>query len=127
MREILFRAKNRSGSWSYGDLHLHCNHPHLHALGNGARSTYIDTSTVGQFTGTFDKKGERIFEGDFLQIEDEKNVKVTTLVCWDETRCGFIAKPLKKQNFNCFILGLWHRNNSEIIGNRWDNNPESVQ
>lgn len=77
MREILFRGKllagTSAGEWVYGNLVVK---PDMMKSGQVAlivpddtpigKYGQVDPSTVGQFTGLYDCKKNRIFEGDIL-------------------------------------------------------------
>ena len=75
MREIKFRGREQDGFWTYGDLRHEGNITGI--IENGIYS-WVDSSTVGQFTGLYDctrsdiyPKGRPIYEGDILNIDGE--------------------------------------------------------
>ena len=126
-REILFRGKDFQNKWVYGDLH----HKRFTAFAthmiedvNGMGSD-VNSETVGQFTGLFDKKGVRIFDGDIVYFKrgignwTGKCITTKHIVSWDKTvsrfSLGTEAESLKFRSHP--------RYEYEVIGNIHDN-PE---
>lgn len=68
MREILFRAKRKDGKgWVEGFL-INKNLIRKYYKNSGHLDFEIYPETIGQFTGLFDKNGDKIFEGDKIKI-----------------------------------------------------------
>ena len=68
-RQILFRGKRvDNDEWVYGDL-LHLPNGDVVILSDKGY-TKVKPATVGQFTGLFDDKGNKIFDGDILAIDE---------------------------------------------------------
>jgi len=72
----------------------------------GNKVYQVFTETVGQYTGLFDKNGQKIFEGDIL-MEKHNDLGVATF------RNGYFGFERKRY----FTLLLQHAKDCEVIGN----------
>ena len=120
MREILFRGKRMdNGEWVEGNLFLPDKKetPTEICMGtNIVRINFdINPETVGQYTGLEDKNGEKIFEGDVLELDGEDGFFE---VEYDDDRAMFVICG----DYTTFYFdNLW--NEVEVIGNIYDH-PE---
>lgn len=143
MREILFRGKRvGNGEWLYGWVTTQ----HKKYTGGdlltkiqsntfGVGEYYVDTETVGQFTGLLDKNGTKIFEGDIVKCTDEINgLEFTALVQFgnpnSEYSWGyqlvFIAGDEANLDILCWVEMEETGAYIEVIGNIYDN-PELLE
>lgn len=143
MREILFRGKRSdNGEWIIGSLMrvIYENDIDGYVItdinfekkDNGALApklgVFVPSYTIGQFTGLFDKNGNRIFEGDIIrQIfeEDGEKSEEIDIVLWSDSRDGD-GVGWRKLHHDGSTTPLWSPGSEwEIIGNIFDNpNPE---
>lgn len=115
-RTIKFRG--RTGRlWRKGDL-LHTDTGDLLIRSNYV-SVSVESETVGQFTGQYDKNGSEIYEGDILRFYDE-DIPFNVVVLWKGT--GLKVVYTRKQHVSC----SWPVGEMNIIGNIHDN-PELLK
>lgn len=143
-REILFRGKvklpnsyrgynlsYRNGDWVYGLMNS-----------NGSiRGIFVDTNTIGQYTGLTDKNGVKIFDGDIVRIGRYFNNNFYTednYVCKYDTNTAsfkfYYIVPKDIADVNKYaILGdgatlsdMGRGFTIEVIGNIYDN-PELIE
>lgn len=111
-REILFRGKRTdNGEWIEGDLiHLPLG---IAILANGY--AYIDSDTVGQYTGLKDKNGRKIFEGDVIK---ESRYGETYCVIWENG--GFWCSSANAGRIGRDICDFVFDYTAEVVGNIHD-------
>lgn len=116
-RIIKFKAKRLDGKgWAIGDL--------LHSYENGAiivpieggGAFSVDPSTVCQFTGLKDCKGNEIWEGDMIKSPYIGNVAI---VEWDDSLCGFRCVD-DTGHINYSLRALVESSGWSLIDNKFD-------
>lgn len=120
MEELKVRAKLLD-EWVEGYFCVYCGVPQI-LVDESSWEPINDIKTVGRYTGLCDKNGKKIFEGDILKNEYEKNkyqyFKVfycSRTYCWlVENKYGMLGKLYN-------VIG-----DIEIIGNIHDN-PELLK
>lgn len=146
MREILFRGKaiNRdseyyrttykNGDWVYGLLTRYYdkrfeNLPAEMTNTSGISGIEIDYETIGLFTGSTDKNGVKIFEGDIVKGIAYSVTKIGVIV-WIDEISGFGVRYAQNLTawenssiLRCVSLGKTDEFAAEVIGNIHDN-PE---
>ena len=135
-REILFRGKrNDNGEWvegSFCGLDLDSG-SYSYIIENSRRmnkSTVFDDfqhnsvlvipETVGQFTGSTDKNGKKIFEGDIVSLTKWKGLIYK--VVYDNCR----YELYNANETSCYVLSIYKSKDIEVIGNIHDN-PEILK
>lgn len=126
MREILFKGKAESNNeWVQGDLVQNNKHTSIRLKTwneyNGWLTYEVAPETVGQYIGFCDKKGNKIFEGDLVEIQHP----CWTAKCVTVFRDGAfyfeeINNPISNSQVRAdtFLQEKWQ---IEIVGNTNDN------
>lgn len=123
MREILFRGKEDSGKWFFGNLFVPDikGRPTQICMGTSLIRIARDVipETVGQYTGLKDKNGKKIFEGDIVLYARDEEVGQ---IAYHETEAMFIVE------FDTWLTDFDHTfgDELEVIGNIHDN-PELMK
>ena len=112
MRTIKFRGKRLDNQgWAYGYYAMWQNDSTIFPSSSIGKPYKVDKSTVGQFTGLYDKNGKEIYEGDIMCWPDYEGKKFQTrwVVEWNDKRSGWSDWSPKEK--------------AEVIGNIYEN-PE---
>lgn len=135
MREILFRAKTTdTNEWAIGYYDGYGLSPSI-SINPDDVFCNVDSETLGQFTGRYDKDGVRIFEGDILQFSrsislEGENLTLELphqlfLVKWIKGISGFLGISDWSSTEDEVPMGIYSLvwGKGEVIGNIYDN-PE---
>lgn len=121
-RKIIFRGKRLdNGEWIIGDLIRINGYTFIFPdpAPDGIDRYMVDPATVGQFTGSLDKTGKEIYEGDKLLIKGN----ATAVVVWRNEGFDIFDTrswtPTNKGDIEGFVYVP--TNAMEIIGNIHDN------
>ena len=136
MREILFKAKRiDNGEWVEGyylrDQYHRSGKDIIFYRKDSDRFTVytdrIDIETLCQFTGLYDKNGDKIWENDIFQYTDETMVIQKDLIEYNETHASFVRlHNTEKLGLQYLWIDEATCNHGEVIGNIFDN-PELLQ
>lgn len=129
MREILFRGKDIKGNWYEGLLAHNIAKDEWYISNKAGISTayQVRPETIGQFTGLTDKNGVKIFEGDIVEYETGKKVRIGR-VFFSDFRASFSVTAGKNGSArinNDLFNYIQNRNSVAVIGNIYDN-PELI-
>lgn len=129
MREILFRAKTKmqvrtyncgkeDGKWVYGNYCDKIGLPIIRQF-EFDRADYIeyevDPDTVCEFTGLLDKNGKKIFEGDIIKYEvDREHYHKAEIIF---KNCQFLCIDLSNK---MVTQPAYMDYELEVIGNKFD-------
>jgi len=122
---IKFRGKClKNGNWYYGGyaetgVNEYCVAYIIANSSNGLMPVEVDCSTVGQFTGSYDKDGKEIYVGDVLALWDI-NDKGLFYVSLDKNGWGY---HFTYKNISGYACSTHIMDNIVVIGNI-NENPE---
>lgn len=122
-RELIFRAWHKKKKYMYKNIAVGVSNKIGYKMGSDRKYSYEDAKNVVvmQYTGSKDKSGKRIYEGDILKITVGKKPMI---VHWNKKRLRYFIKSADGKIIKEF--GSWPSKLSvRIIGNIYEN-PELI-
>ena len=121
IENIKFKAKSTlDGAWVQGDL-IHKEDGKIAILRNGFNVSEVNPSTVCQFTGMKDEKGNEIWEHDLIHFVGFTH---TAEVIWSECNYAFMVVIENKHSY--WLHDVIKVCRIERIGNKFDKRRSSV-
>ena len=119
MRQILFQGKTvKTGEWIQGCLTYYIDAEFHSFIEDPITMEKLEVipESVGEFIGTTDKNGKKIFEGDVITTEDHP-IKGTYIVKYNPFGFEAINTNIAAQVQKFFVVGYW---NIEVVGHSYD-------
>jgi len=123
MREIDFRGKTETGEWVYGSLYTDAQNECYIIRSKDEDPSFeilwVDSDTVGQFTGAWDSNDHKIYEGDILANEYGD----TVIASWGYDELTWFAHAPDDDEDNDILLysAIDFKGFKTIKGNIFDN------
>lgn len=115
IENIKFKAKSTlDGAWVIGDL-IHKEDGKIAILRNGFNVSEVDPSTICQFTGLTDCKGNEIWEHDLIHFV---GYKPTAEVFWSEEDYAFMVASENEPHY--LLPHVLKIGKIERVGNKFD-------
>ena len=124
-RERLYRGKRLdNGEWFVGcDIWAPWfDDQNFVTLSDHKEMVHVDPETIGEFTGAYDSKGNRIFEGDVIDIPRWVVSYSTGMACFKGMQVGWYTQ---RDNWTSWSA-LENTDDCTVIGNIYDN-PELLE
>lgn len=117
IKNIKFKAKSiLDGAWLQGDL-IHKEDGKIAILRNGFNVSEVDASTVCQFTGLKDCKGNELYEHDVI-----KNYPfIPSEIVWSEELSGYYLKHANGKIGGKPLVHYLSLGKFIVVGNKFDN------
>lgn len=120
MRKILFRGYSRIfQKWLYGNLIVIDGSYHIdekdieedghHLHQHTDKPTWVDVTSVGQFTGIYDYEGKMVYEGDIIASVNDKHY-----IVYSERRGAFVARHMNA-DIECSLTQEWMNTCEKVV------------
>ena len=91
MRQIEFRWKDSTGQWIHGNLLVLLNHPVVFVPEVLEETGDVLKETLGQWTGIFDIDGNRLYEGDVVEMKGYISTFITGVLIYSNLQGAYMV------------------------------------